>query len=51
VAREVEDLASAVAHGPRCTVQGQSHGVDQVVLAPILAEFFSEGMPGRIGGA
>lgn len=51
MAREVEDLASAVTHGTRRTVRDQHNRVDQDVLAPILAEFFSEGMPGRIGGA
>ncbi|MHC5795656.1 alpha/beta hydrolase [Lacisediminihabitans sp. FW035] len=39
-ARAAEGVSSAVVHGVRRTVDGQNHGVDQAVLAPILVEFF-----------
>jgi len=42
--REVDDLAELVALLPdarQMTVDGQHHGVDQTVLAPILAEWFA----------
>ncbi|MFM9918651.1 alpha/beta fold hydrolase [Lacisediminihabitans sp. H27-G8] len=39
-ARAAVGVSSAVVHGARRTVDGQNHGVDQSVLAPILAEFF-----------
>ncbi len=40
-ARASIGVASAVVAGTRRTVEGQDHGVDQTVLAPILAEFFA----------
>jgi pimeloyl-ACP methyl ester carboxylesterase len=40
-ARAAAGVASAVPNAIRFTMEGQDHGVDQTVLAPILIEFFS----------
>jgi hypothetical protein len=40
-ARVASAVAAAVPGGTRATLAGQNHMVDQEVLAPVLAEFFT----------